>query len=88
MFNRITLLTFLGLIVLSVAPAFSGEPNWQGTVVARGPQRVQIQSTDMVRRPYRPLHFYGNTVRRRHYRGTAIPQPKDFFQGLNSLIAR
>ena len=42
-----------------------------------GAYRQQLESTPVVKRPYRPFHFYGNTVRRRHYRGTAIPTPRD-----------
>jgi hypothetical protein len=38
-------------------------------VVTFGPAREQIKSTPIEQRPYRPLHVYGNTVRRRHARG-------------------
>jgi hypothetical protein len=34
--------------------------------------RQQIEATPIVNRPYRPLHFYGNAVRRAHYRGSPL----------------
>ncbi|SFI92038.1 hypothetical protein [Planctomicrobium piriforme] len=43
-------------------------------VVARGELREQIEATPMEDRPYRPFHFYGNTVRRVHYHGSALPR--------------
>jgi hypothetical protein len=38
-------------------------------IVTFGSAREQIKSTPIEQRPYRPLHVYGNTVRRRHARG-------------------
>ncbi len=61
-----------------VQPARAEEPGWSPVVIARGPQRAQIEATPIELRPYRPLHFYGNTLRRMHYRGTALPRPADF----------
>jgi len=55
----------------------AAEPSWQRNVIARGPEREKLQNTPILERPYRPLHFYGNTVRRRHYRGSAVPGPRD-----------
>lgn len=49
------------------------EPGWSPVIVATGPMRQQIQSTPIHQRPYRPLHFYGNTLRRMHYRSTPLP---------------
>jgi hypothetical protein len=51
----------------------ASEPGWTNQVIARGEFRERIRSTPMEQRPYRPLHFYGNTVRRLHYRGTPLP---------------
>jgi hypothetical protein len=42
-------------------------------VIARGDERARLQNTPIEQRPYRPLHFYGNTVRRRHYRSVSRP---------------
>lgn len=33
-------------------------------IVARGELRQEIKATPILERPNRPLHFYGNTVRR------------------------
>ena len=52
------------------------EPGWDLRVVTFGESREQIKSTPILERSYRPLHFYGNTVRRMHYRGTPLPVPK------------
>lgn len=49
------------------------QPGWSPNIVATGIQREQIRATPIEQRPYRPLHFYGNTVRRIHYRGTPLP---------------
>ena len=70
-------LGLLGMVLLASDSVSADEPNWQGNVIARGAEREKIESTPILDRPYRPLHFYGNTVRRRHYRGTAVPTPRD-----------
>ena len=38
-------------------------------VIAVGEARDQIKQTPIEKRPYRPLHIYGNAVRRRQSRG-------------------
>jgi hypothetical protein len=68
--------------------SWAQEPGWWGVVIATGEDQARIEATPIIRRPYRPLHVYGNTVRRRYYRGTAVPRPRDFAQGGWSLIAR
>jgi hypothetical protein len=40
-------------------------------VIAFGETRETIKSTPITQRPYRPLHVYGNSVRRRHQRTAA-----------------
>ncbi len=54
----------------------ASEPKWDLRVVTFGESREQIKNTPILERSYRPLHFYGNTVRRMHYRGTPLPVPK------------
>ena len=44
-------------------------------IVARGTERETIKSMDILDRPDRPLHFYGNTVRRRAQRSSAPTTP-------------
>ncbi len=42
---------------------------WSPVVIASGAYRDQIKSMPIEQRPNRPLHFYGNSVRRNYYRG-------------------
>lgn len=66
------------LVTLASSDSLSaGEPGWSPVVVARGEYRDQIKSMPMEQRPYRPLHFYGNTVRRMHYHGTLAPSARE-----------
>jgi hypothetical protein len=39
-------------------------------IITFGETRQQLQSTPIEQRPYRPLHFYGNRVRRQNNRGS------------------
>lgn len=73
-------LRYIALSVLLLIPVMTGcaatnaaEPGWAPFVIARGEQRQIIRSLPIEQRPYRPLHFYGNTVRRMHYRGMPLP---------------
>jgi hypothetical protein len=43
-------------------------------VIAVGEARDQIKQTPIEKRPYRPLHIYGNAVRRRQSRGGSSAQ--------------
>ena len=60
---------------VGVAGAHSQEPGWSLAVVPMSPQAQQIRQQDILDRPYRPGHVYGNTVRRMHYRGHPLPAP-------------
>lgn len=62
------------------------EPEWTGRVIKRGAERAEMDATPILERPNRPLHFYGNTVRRRHYRGSAMPTTRDFANGARALV--
>jgi hypothetical protein len=70
-------------VVLSPASSFAADngTGWLGVVVARGELKQEIESTPILERPNRPFHFYGNTVRRRYYRGTAAPRTGTLVQG-------
>jgi hypothetical protein len=57
-------------------------------VVARGELKQWIDSTPIVDRPNRPFHFYGNTVRRKYYRGSPLPRPADVVEGGEALITK
>lgn len=72
-----TLLLASAALVLGPRSIDAAEPGWSPVIIATGQYRKQIQSTPIEHRPYRPLHFYGNTIRRLHHRGTALPVPKE-----------
>jgi hypothetical protein len=74
---------------VTLEEVYAAEPGWSPVIVATGAYRQQLEKTPIVRRPYRPFHFYGNTVRRMHYRGTPVPTPRDLITtGLFPLLAR
>lgn len=95
--SRTALVLALGLVSVfgSAASALdparprksNGEPGWSGPVLLFGEERDAVKSMPITQRPYRPLHFYGNTVRRMHYRGTAVPAPRDVFGAGKAVIA-
>ncbi|WP_442508782.1 hypothetical protein SH528x_000314 [Novipirellula sp. SH528] len=53
----------------------AAEPGWSPIIIPTGDYRQEIKSMPIEQRPYRPGHFYGNTVRRMHYRGEVLPRP-------------
>lgn len=59
----------------TVEQVTAAEPGWSPIIVPRGDYRTKIKSMPIEARPYRPLHFYGNTVRRNHYRSQS-PQSR------------
>ncbi len=69
-----------------VAAAAGKEPDWSPIVIPRGEYREYIKSMPIEERPYRPLHFYGNTIRRNHYRGNPLPMPRDLGKTAIELI--
>jgi hypothetical protein len=88
---RVITAAFILSAVLVIAEANSARaadngPGWLGVVVARGELKQELESTPIVDRPNRPFHFYGNTVRREYYRGTARPRASDVVKGGGALI--
>ena len=75
-------------IVGTTQSSFAQEPTWYPYVVARGQDRFVIENTPIELRPYRPFHFYGNTVRRIHYRGNPMPLPRDLMRGTSVWFRR
>jgi hypothetical protein len=63
----------LGSFPPSVSPGFRATPTGSYPIIARGPQREVLRSMPIELRPYRPLHFYGNAVRRNYYGQTMNP---------------
>ena len=64
------------------------EPGWATAIVLSGNQREAIRSLPVTERPYRPLHVYGNAVRRLHYRGTVLPAPRDVIDAGAATLLR
>lgn len=82
-----------GLGLAAILSSLSGscgaaEPGWSPRIVTFGEQREQIKSTPIVQRDYRPLHFYGNTVRRAYYRGNPVIMPRDVVRGTAVVATR
>ena len=68
---RVTLAAALAAVTAIPAVGADFEPR----VVTFGADREQIKNTPIEKRPNRPLHVYGNSVRRRQSR-TAQSAPK------------
>jgi|GEM_PF-1380788 len=77
-----------GLVLGMAIGTLAAEPSWDSRVIKRGADRDRINSMPIEDRPNRPLHFYGNTVRRIHHRGSAMPLPRDVSKGVRALVVR
>ena len=69
--NTNSVLTLLAAGSSSV-PAIA-QTGFDPRIVVFGDEREKIENTPIEQRPNRPLHFYGNTVRRRRYRTVSQP---------------
>jgi hypothetical protein len=63
------------MAVPTKASAQAGETGYIPVIVARGELKEWIHSMPIEARPNRPLHFYGNTVRRNYYRNSPAARP-------------
>ncbi|EMI42091.1 putative secreted protein [Rhodopirellula sp. SWK7] len=72
------------LVFSSTDVASAASPGWSPVIIATGEYREQIKSLPIEQRPNRPFHFYGNTVRRRHYRGVVTPSPRSIVSPVTS----
>ena len=70
---RTVALAVLVAAAVAPAPVDAAGTGFDPRIVTFGDSREQIQSTPITQRPYRPLHVYGNSVRRRHQRSSAAP---------------
>lgn len=62
-------------VVAAATAAPAGGAGFDPRVITFGSERDQIKSIPIEERPNRPLHVYGNAVRRRHSRtGQAAPR--------------
>ncbi|MEO8494518.1 MAG: hypothetical protein ABI614_05585 [Planctomycetota bacterium] len=67
--NSRILLFLLALVLTATSLLPIQEAVATSPIIAVGAERDAIRSTHILNREYRPWHFYGNTVRRRHARG-------------------
>lgn len=51
--------------------ADASERRFDPRVIVVGEAREQLKAVPITQRPYRPLHVYGNSVRRRHQRAVS-----------------
>ena len=56
-----------------VAESAAQQPGWSPVIIATGQYRQQIKSLPIEQRPYRPFHFYGNSIRRSYHGGAPTP---------------
>ena len=63
--------TVATVALVPVSPVDAANARMDPRVIVLGESREQIQNTPILQRPNRPLHVYGNTVRRRHNRGVS-----------------
>jgi len=66
---------FLVAAIVAITAIPASGANFDPRVVTFGAEREQIKNTPIAKRPNRPLHVYGNSVRRRQGR-TAQSAPK------------
>jgi hypothetical protein len=80
----------LAVVVFStdLFAAGSVEPGWTSRALVPVEEQAVRQATPLVDRPYRPLHFYGNTVRRIHYHGRVRPTLPEVRQGMHAWATR
>ena len=67
--RRLVVLLLLTSLHPFAASATAAQNGFDPRVVTFGTARDEIKSTPIEKRPYRPLHVYGNSVRRRVHRG-------------------
>jgi hypothetical protein len=71
--RTLTLAALLAAAISSL-PSEATSAGFDPRIVTFGDAREQIKSTPITERPNRPLHVYGNTVRRRQDRAVS-PAP-------------
>ena len=74
--HYLTMRTLILLTLLSTGASSTralAQTGFDPRIIVFGEEREKIESTPIEQRPNRPLHFYGNTIRRRHYRNVSQP---------------
>jgi hypothetical protein len=73
-FRQLVVAAFLSLFVsMEAVVAAPPPPSWSRQIIPTGQERTIVKATPVEMRPNRPLHIYGNTVRRRYNRSTPLP---------------
>ncbi len=62
--TRVGLLAAFAIVFLVCGQSETVANDWSPVVIARGSYRAKLQSMPIEERPNRPLHVYGNAVRR------------------------
>lgn len=62
-----------GSLVAGSAQPAHAQNGFYPFIIVRPADRATLKSTPIHLRPYRPLHIYGNAVRRSYHRSTARP---------------
>ncbi len=74
MWTKIALFALIVVGSISFTQETQAQSNgWYPRVIARGDDREIIRATPMELRPNRPMHFYGNSVRRQFHRTGVVP---------------
>ena len=80
--------SLIALVPWLASPSQAQQRNWYPYVIARGSDRDIIRNTPVHERPFRPMHFYGNTQRRIYYRNTSPAVPRNFARSSNRVFRR
>jgi hypothetical protein len=75
--RTLVIATLTTAALVQASPLTLGSTGFDPRIVVFGDEREQIKSTPILERPYRPLHVYGNTVRRRHGHGPISSPRRD-----------
>ena len=86
--RRSTYLLLALLFFTFVSTSSARNRRWENYVVAKGSRRAQIKATNILYRPNRPLHFYGNTTRRLHYENRLFPSLREVGEGVMAFIRK
>ncbi len=85
---KLSIALVVSLALFPAASLFAGEPGWTNRVIMTGAERAHYKKIPIQFRPYRPLHVYGNMVRRRYYRGQTAPRVRDVTTTSRILLSR
>ncbi len=68
--RRVLVAVFVASVAVVASETEASPPTgWDRTIILRGQERAVVKSMPIEQRPNRPLHVYGNAVRRMEHRG-------------------